>query len=81
MAVIDDADQLAAACLDLHAYAGGASVQGVLEQLLHHRSGTLDHLARGDLVGNLVGKDANTAHRVIVRGLRFRLYRFLAIST
>ena len=32
---------------------GGARVQGVLQQLLHHRGGPLHHLAGGDLVDQL----------------------------
>ena len=39
-------------------------VERVLQQLLHHRRGPVHHLAGGDLVGNLVGKNANAAHKV-----------------
>jgi hypothetical protein len=41
-----------AALLQLHPHVPGAGIQGVLHQLLHHRGGTLDDLARGDLIGH-----------------------------
>ncbi len=49
--VITDAQQLDATLLDLDVDPPGASVQAVLQQLLGHRSRTLDHLAGGNLVG------------------------------
>ena len=58
-----DADQASSAALHLDADAHGSSVQGVLQQLLHHRCGPVHHLAGGDLVGNLIGKDADLAHK------------------
>ena len=60
--VVGDLDQLLAARLDLNANARGTGVQRVLQQLLHHRRGTLNHLAGGDLVGNSLGEDVNLAH-------------------
>jgi hypothetical protein len=47
---------------DLNANARGTGVQRVLQQLLHHRRGTLDHLAGGDLVGDSFGKNVDFAH-------------------
>ncbi len=61
-AVVADADQLPAAGLDFHANAGGAGVERVLEQFLHHRSRPVHHFARGDLVGHLVRKNSNAPH-------------------
>jgi len=42
----------------------GAGVEGVFDQLLHHRGRPLDHLAGGDLVGDPVGQDADFRHAV-----------------
>ena len=41
---------------------GRAGVERVLEQLLDHRGGPLHHFAGGDLVGDLIGKNADAAH-------------------
>ena len=68
MAIVGNADQLAPASLDLNANARCFGIQRVLQQLFHHRRGPLHHLARGDLVGNLVGKDADATHAAILRG-------------
>ena len=51
-AVIADANELAAAVLDVDVDGRGTGIDGVLHQLLHRRRGTLDHLAGGDLVGH-----------------------------
>ncbi len=51
LAVVLDADERLAAHLDRHADARRAGVDGVLDELLHDRRGTLDDFARGDLVG------------------------------
>src|SRR5947209_5549614 len=61
-AVVGDLDQLFAAGFDLYVDAARARVQRVLEQLLHHRRRTLHHLARGDLVGYVLGKYVDAAH-------------------
>ena len=63
-AVIGDLDQLLSACLDLNANARCARIQRVLQQLLHHRRRTLDHLAGSNLVGNSLGKNVNLAHGI-----------------
>ena len=60
--VVGDLDQFLSARLDLYANARGTGVQRVLQQLLHHRRGTLHHLAGGDLVGNSFGEDVNFTH-------------------
>ena len=53
-----------AALLQLHPHVPGTGVERVLHQLLHHRGGTLDHLAGGDLVGHGVGENGDAAgHR------------------
>ena len=64
-AVVDDLDQLLASRLDVHANAVGAGIERVLQQLLHHRGGALDHLAGGDLVGYVFGENVDAAHRVL----------------
>ena len=63
VAVVGNANQLPSARLNLDSNAAGASVEGVLQQLLHHRGRPVHNLARGDLVGNLVGKYADAAHK------------------
>ena len=62
VSIVDDADQLAAAALDLNSHPRRACVERILQQLLHHRSGPLHHFAGGDLIGHLVGKNADASH-------------------
>ena len=54
-AVVGHPDQALAARLDGHFNAPGAGVNGVLDQLLHHRRRPLHHLAGGDFVGDGFG--------------------------
>ena len=42
----------------------GAGVERIFEQLLDDGGGPLDHLPGRDLVGDLVGKNADAAHKV-----------------
>ena len=63
MAVVRDADEPPSARLDLDTDAAGSGVERVLQQLLHHGSRPVHHLAGGDLVGNLVRKNADAAHK------------------
>ena len=63
-AVVGDLDQFLPARLHLNANARGTGVQRVLQQLLHHRRGTLHHLAGSDLVGNSLGENVNLAHGI-----------------
>ena len=60
--VIGDLDDLLAARFDVNTNARGSGVQGVFEQLFHHRSRTLHHFARSNLIGNAFGEDVNLAH-------------------
>jgi hypothetical protein len=68
VAVVGNADELAAPGLDLDADAGGSGVDRVFEQLLDNRCGTLDDFSGGYLVGYQVREDANAAHRVRLYG-------------
>ena len=61
--VVAYADKAAAAGFDLDADSVCAGVEGVLQQLLDYRGWPVHHLAGGDLVGNLVGKNADAAHK------------------
>src|SRR5262249_12444944 len=61
-AVVDDPDQAAAPGLDVDAKVGGAGVERVFEQLFDDGSGPFDHFAGRDLVGDLVGENADAAH-------------------
>jgi hypothetical protein len=53
------ADAPHAACSSCTSTARRARVHGVLEHFLEHRGGTLDHLAGGDLVDEVVGEFGN----------------------
>jgi phosphoribosylaminoimidazole (AIR) synthetase len=48
--VITNAQQFNAALLDIYLEPSRPCVEAVLEQFLHHRSGTLYHLTGGNLV-------------------------------
>ena len=63
-AVVGDANELAAAAFDLDTDAGGTSIKSVFEQFLDHGRGAIDDFAGGDLVGDLVGENADAAHGV-----------------
>ncbi|MCY1549519.1 hypothetical protein D9M68_856890 [compost metagenome] len=64
--VVTHPQQLDPTLLDIHLDAPGARVQAVLEQFLDHRSRPLDHLARGDLVGQARTQQLDT--RLTVHG-------------
>ena len=66
VAVVGDADELAASGFDLDADAGGSGVERVFEELFDDGGGALDDFAGGDLVGHEVGEDADAAHGMIV---------------
>ena len=61
-AVVGDPDVGHAAVLDLHGDGPGPGVDGVFQQLLHHRGGALHHLAGGDEVGHVAVQDLNVRH-------------------
>ena len=63
VAVVGNANQLAPAAFDLDADAVGAGVEGILQQLFHDRGGPVHHFAGGDLVGDLVRKNADAPHK------------------
>ena len=65
-AIVDDADEAAAAGFHFHADVGGAGVEGVFEELLHDGGGPFDHFSSGDFIGDLIGEDANAAQVVMV---------------
>ena len=61
-AVIGDADQAAAAALDIDPQIGGPGVEGVFEEFFDYRCGPLNHLSGRDFVSDVVGEDADSAH-------------------
>src|SRR5260370_42490200 len=67
VAVVGDADELAASGFDFDADAGGAGVERVFEELFDDGGGALDDFAGGDLVRREVGEDADAAHEGVVR--------------
>ena len=61
--VIRHANQAASAGQHIHRDVGGLRVEGVLHQLLHDAGWPLHHLAGGDLIGDLLGQQADAVHR------------------
>ncbi len=62
-AVVAHAAQAHAALFDLDFDAARAGIDAVLDQLLEHGRRALDHLARGDLMDELFGQDADRHRR------------------
>ena len=61
-AVVYDLDEGAAGVCNNYVYAGCAGVYGVLHQLLNHGGGALDHLSRGNHVGDAGRKYLESSH-------------------
>ena len=55
-AIVNDADQVSSAPLNLDFDASGQSIDRVFQQLLNDTSGTLDHFPSCDLIDHAVGK-------------------------
>ena len=53
--VVDDLDQVFAAVAEIDLHGCRSGVDGIFHHLLDHRSGPVDDLARGDLVGDDLG--------------------------
>jgi hypothetical protein len=70
VAVIADADKLAASRFDLDADAIGACVEGVFKEFLDDRGGAVYDFTGGNLVGHLVRKNMNAPHGESVTGIR-----------
>ena len=58
-AVVGHADQPYASAAEIDVDAARSGVEAVFEQFLERRGGTLDHLARGDLVDQVIGQRAD----------------------
>ena len=54
-AVVDDLDEGASGIADHHLHVRRAGVHGILHKFLHHGSGALDHLSRGDHIRDILG--------------------------
>ena len=54
-AIVDDLDQILAAVAEIDLHGCRSGVDGVFHHLLDHRSGPVDDLACGDLVGDNLG--------------------------
>ena len=76
-AVVRDVDQRLAALFDRNVDVTGAGVEGIVEELAHHRGRALDHLARGDLAADL-RREAPDAH---VRRARCNSYSAVRASS
>ncbi len=59
LAIVGHLDQAASGVLHHEDDVRGARIHAVLQQFLHHAGRTLHHLARGDLVGHMVGQQAD----------------------
>ena len=62
VAVVGDQNALRAAALDFDPNVARTGIERVFNQLLHHRSRSLDHLARGDLGREVWIEHPNRAH-------------------
>jgi hypothetical protein len=69
VAVVDDANEFAAASFDLDTNAGGSGVEGVFEELFDYGCGAFDHFTSSDLIGDLIGEYVDLAHGLIVVSL------------
>ena len=58
-AVVDYLHQLLAGLFHNELHLGGAGIDGIFQQLLHHRGGALHHFAGRNLVGEVFGKQVN----------------------
>ena len=61
--IVRHADKAAPAREDFHREMRGLGVEGVLDELLHDAGRALDHLAGGDLIGDLLRQQADAVHR------------------
>ncbi len=61
-AIVRDLELLDAALHQADADLGGAGIEAVLQQFLHHRGRALHHFAGGDLADQGVWKEANRGH-------------------
>src|SRR6266566_1097861 len=61
-AVVGDADETAPARLNLHRDARSLGIERILHQFLHHAGRTLDDFARRDLIGDVLGQQADSVH-------------------
>ena len=61
-AVVGHPDEAASAGLDFDGDARGLGVERVFNEFLHDTGRALDHLAGGDLIGDLLGEQADAVH-------------------
>jgi hypothetical protein len=66
-AVVHHAHEAAPPRLNLHRYARSLGIQRILDQLFHDAGRTLNHFAGGDLIGHLLGQQADAVHRFVTR--------------
>ena len=69
-AVVRHPDQAHAAPADLHHHGGGAGVDGVLHQLLHHAGGPFHHFTGGDQVRHMGIQLLNVRHSAFLSKLK-----------
>ena len=61
--VVVNADETLASPIEFNTEVGGAGIERVFQQFLDDRRRALNDFTGGNLIGNSIGKDANTAHR------------------
>ena len=67
-AVVHDLNQLLASVAEIDLHGSGSGVDGILHHLLHHRRGTVDDLARRNLIGDDLGQQFDlVGHRFTPR--------------
>ena len=61
--VVGDSNQFSSTAFHLDADTHGSRVQRVFKKFLDHGRGPIHHFARSDLVGYLIGKNSDLAHK------------------
>jgi len=61
-AVVGHADEAASAGLDFQGHARGLRVERIFNEFLNDTRRPLNHLAGGDLIGDLLGKQVDAVH-------------------
>ena len=64
-----------AAGLDLHADIRRPGIERILQQFFNHGRRALDNFARGDFIGDIIGKNADAAHVITLSYATLRLRR------
>jgi hypothetical protein len=61
-AIVGDPDERDPTALDQDLDVGGAGIDAVLDEFLHHGGGAFDHFTSGDLAGEGFGEESDFSH-------------------